>query len=225
MNAKPEWHHFDYVSRNIFVHCTLEGLGGKSKQADLILDTGMNRSSVSPALAFELGLPSAGTTNSRAPGGSIVQNMALLHKISLAHYSASELKVTVDSMADYATDLYGRKVDGFLGADFFAGRIVSLDFDQHLLSLDAPAITDGVLLEIEATPFSGLLLVPVTLSNNLTMLELLTRAQMTMPISDSMKMLYMELSFISLTCRKRMMQRASLSPFGTGILDQSNLGA
>src|SRR6478672_6013143 len=80
MNAKPEWHPFDYVSRNIFIHCTLEGPEGKSKQADLILDTGMNRSSVSPALASELGLHSAGTTTSRAPGGTIVDNMAVLHK-------------------------------------------------------------------------------------------------------------------------------------------------
>jgi hypothetical protein len=34
-------------------------------------------------------------------------------------------------------------------------------------------MTDGVLLDIEATPFSGLLLVPVTLPNNLTMLAII----------------------------------------------------
>src|SRR6267154_1833089 len=71
--SKPvRWQPFEYVARNIFVRCLVEGPNGTAAEGDFIIDTGMNRSSLSPALARRLDLPDAGTANSHSPGGSKV---------------------------------------------------------------------------------------------------------------------------------------------------------
>jgi hypothetical protein len=172
---KPvRWQPFEYIARNIFVRCLVEGPNGTAAEGDFIIDTGMNRSSLSPALARRLSLPDAGTKNSHAPGGSKVTPLALLRRIALGGVAQTDLTVTVEQMAEDATRLYGHNVDGFLGADFFEARVLSLNFPKRIFSIDLDATLDGSeVLNLDAVPFSGLLLVPVTLPNKLTMLAII----------------------------------------------------
>jgi Aspartyl protease len=166
------WEPFDYSSNTIFVTCLLEGSSEKT-EATLIIDTGMNRSDVSPSIAKLLKLSPAGSTTSRSPSGSISQEMVTLGKITFSGVSKSNLTVTSSDLSERSEKAYGRKVDGLLGTDFFADALLTIDFKAHRLSISPMAQLSGkMILDIPLTPFSGLVLAQVTLANNLTMLAI-----------------------------------------------------
>jgi hypothetical protein len=164
------WQHFEYVSRNIFVRCTVSGTSGATREADFIVDTGLNRTTISTLLANKLGLSANQVTRSHSPTGVTYQPVMDLPSLRVGSATKTHLKVALEDLSLYAAQ-YKHKVDGFLGTDFLGDTVLSLDVPKHRLSLDSRTTLDGEpQMEINAIPFSGLLLVPVTLPNNLAML-------------------------------------------------------
>jgi hypothetical protein len=163
------WQPFEYISHNIFVRCTVSGTSGATMEADFIVDTGLNRTTISTLLANKLGLSGDQVTRAHSSTGVTYQRVVDLPSLAVGNETKPHLKVALEDLSLYAAQ-YRHKVDGFLGTDFFGDTILSLDVSKHRLSLDSNTKLDGEpQMEINATPFSGLLLVPVTLPNDLTL--------------------------------------------------------
>jgi predicted aspartyl protease len=163
-----KWQHFEYVARNVFVRCIVSGPTGEEREADFIIDTGLNRTTVSNQLAQKIGLLGNGTTRAHSPSGVKLLPLMELPSLRLGNDEKAHLQVVADDLGSFST-AYRHNVDGFLGTDFFAKGILSLDFPKRLISLDPNTKLEGTpILSLEATQFSGLLLVPVTLPSGLT---------------------------------------------------------
>jgi Aspartyl protease len=172
--AQPvKWHSFDYTARNIFVRCTLTGNNGVTFEADLILDTGNNRTTLDPKVAQKLGLIQTSMTRTQTPTATSFTPVMDLPALRIGNASATHVQINTTDMSR-AKALYRRNVDGLLGTDVLQDKTLSLDFAKRLFSLDAVTTPGaGYILDLDATPFGGLLLVPVTLPNNLTMLTVI----------------------------------------------------
>lgn len=167
------WQSFEYVARNIFVKCTVSGPSGSSVEAEFIIDTGLNRTTVDTMLAEKLGLVGGATSRTHSPGGAAIQPTADLPFLQLGNHDKVHLNVLVEDLDRFRRQ-YAHSVDGFLGTDFLSDVLLSLDISKRRFSLDgSAAFGEPLLLDLDATPFSGLLLAPVTLPNRLTMLVII----------------------------------------------------
>src|SRR5260370_27041866 len=167
------WQQFKYVARNIVVRCILAGRVGARVEADFIIDTGLNRTTINSPFAQKLGLLGNAKTRAHSPTGTKLEPVMDLPSLRVGNKEKTHLQVAVDDLSRFSAE-YRHNVDGFVGTDFLAHLILSLDLQNQLFSLDPNAKLDGaVLLDLNATPFSGLLLVPVTLPNRLTMLVII----------------------------------------------------
>jgi predicted aspartyl protease len=121
---------FDFVRNEIIVQVKVDGKG----PFNMMLDTGTDPSAVDLATAKELGLK---LSSVRGPvsGGGTDKNVAYETKLPLVEAGG----LTVKNVAAVAIDLskiserLGKPLHGVLGHSLLNGRIVQIDYPQHVV--------------------------------------------------------------------------------------------
>lgn len=94
-----------------------------------LLDTGANRSAISPRLVAELGLPPGAQVRLRGVTGSAVAETARVERLE-----AGAVRLADADLAVVAPPVFAR-ADGILGVEGLAGKRVDIDFDADRVAI------------------------------------------------------------------------------------------
>ena len=137
---------FTYREGLIWLHATI---GNPTNQLNLLLDTGAGASVLNTSTAERLGLKFG-----RAVSVQGVECTLTGHWLKPVSVSASGVQLPANYLAIDLAKLSSscqRPLDGLVGADFFRGRNVQIDFDAHTIRLlpqsKAAIIADSVPLQ------------------------------------------------------------------------------
>lgn len=161
-----EWREFE-KGRQIFIDAELTGPNGAKVYATLNLDTGLNRTTLSPDLVAKLSLVPNGITHAHASSGVVDQQTVLLPLLRVGAISKEQLTVAIQDMKRLK-ETHKRNVDGLLGSDCFGQGVLSIDFSHSRLSFDPTAeIAGEKIADLPINLFKGVPLVDLTLPSNL----------------------------------------------------------
>jgi hypothetical protein len=143
----PHFASFDYtsISHHILVKACAHGSAAE-KDVTLILDTGTNRTTLSPELISLLKLPRLGPSTTIGTGGVAAQSSVYdLPELQANGYKTDHLRA--------GTDEFPRGVDGLIGMDFLKQFVVVLDYPHRRWALMDGEFDDVGLREIKSLPF------------------------------------------------------------------------
>ncbi len=152
---------FDYVDGFILVKAQLNG----GQQVNLILDSGAGASILSLDTAHRLNLR-LGANRMVQGAGTQAAAFELSHvKAKAGDIALSDIPLAVD--LSNATELCSRRIDGLIGIDFFANRIVELDFAARAIHLlpSVPA-ADATTCKLPLKSMNGTYCIPIRVNSS-----------------------------------------------------------
>jgi Aspartyl protease len=137
IKGKPhgvEFAPFVYVGRTIYVEATVSGPRGVRTGGDFILDTGTNRSAVTPDVVGLVGLQiSSGSRVVSAIGRSNLP-LSTVPKLEVMGFEVTNLQANVRDM-DKFSRLYQRLTAGLLGMDVLQNLVTIIDYPRRRIAL------------------------------------------------------------------------------------------
>ena len=129
---------FDYHRELIWIEVTINGKGG----LNFLFDSGAEQSGIDTRTAKKLGITFVGSEIVQRVNGDEVA------------YQAQEVNLQVHNQLTWSASLLAlnlrhesrvlrRRVDGLLGMDFMAGKVIRIDYDSKCMVVGAKVVTKG----------------------------------------------------------------------------------
>jgi hypothetical protein len=113
----------------VFVPARIAG-----KPVTLLLDSGFEETVIDRATARSLGLAQANERSEDAPGGKVEVTTVVGARVEVAGMPLPLRDLTAVDLSGF-DPVFGRHIDGALGYDFFAGFVLTLDYEHRRLIL------------------------------------------------------------------------------------------